>query len=82
MGLVRGLITVILMASFIAMTLWVWSRHNKQLFDAASRMPLEDDPQSFPHPNPLPEPGEGARNSLPRFRERAGVSASHRESIQ
>jgi cytochrome c oxidase cbb3-type subunit 4 len=50
MGLVRGLLTVVLMASFIAMTFWVWSRHNKTRFDAASRMPLEEDPHPDSHP--------------------------------
>ena len=43
MGVLRGLITLILMGSFIAMTLWVWSRHNRQRFDAAAQLPLEED---------------------------------------
>ena len=47
MGLIRGLLTLTLMASFIAMTVWVWSRHNRSRFDAASRVPLEDDARTI-----------------------------------
>jgi len=43
MGTVRGLITLLLMLLFIGMTVWLWRHGNKHRFDAAARMPLEDD---------------------------------------
>jgi cytochrome c oxidase cbb3-type subunit 4 len=45
MGIVRGLITLILLAAFIALTIWVWSRRNQSAFEAAARLPLDDDMQ-------------------------------------
>lgn len=43
MGTVRGAITFLLMLLFIALVAWLWRRGNKHRFDAAARMPLEDD---------------------------------------
>ncbi len=42
-GIVRGLITLALMSSFIGMVIWAWSRARKDTFDAIARLPLEDD---------------------------------------
>jgi len=42
-GIVRGVITLILMFLFIAFTVWVWGKQRKESFDSMARMPLEDD---------------------------------------
>ncbi len=43
-GVVRGLLTLALMAAFIAMVIVVWSRRRVAEFESAARMPLEDLP--------------------------------------
>lgn len=42
-GLIRGALTVILCAAFIALWIWAWSKHRKAEFDAAAQLPLQDD---------------------------------------
>ncbi|MDY6944754.1 MAG: cbb3-type cytochrome c oxidase subunit 3 [Pseudomonadota bacterium] len=42
-GLIRGALTAILCAAFIALWIWAWSKHRKAEFDAAAQLPLEDD---------------------------------------
>lgn len=41
-GLLRGLLTAILFAAFIALWIWAWSKHRKADFDAAANLPLHD----------------------------------------
>jgi cbb3-type cytochrome oxidase subunit 3 len=43
MGIARGIVTAVLLIAFVAMTVWVASKHNKSKFEAAARLPLEDD---------------------------------------
>jgi cytochrome c oxidase cbb3-type subunit 4 len=43
MGTVRGLITAALLALFVGLWFWSWSRKRQAEFDAASRLPLEND---------------------------------------
>lgn len=43
LGLVRGLITAVLMALFIALVVWAFSRKRKPDFDEASNLPLADE---------------------------------------
>jgi cytochrome c oxidase cbb3-type subunit 4 len=43
MGLFRGIVTVVLMALFIGLVLWAYSRRRQATFDAAARLPLDDD---------------------------------------
>jgi len=43
MSTVRGLITLALLVSFIGIVLWSLRGANKSRFDAAARIPLEDD---------------------------------------
>jgi cytochrome c oxidase cbb3-type subunit 4 len=45
-GVVRGVITLILMICFIALTAWAWSSRRKEQFDAMARAPLEDEPDA------------------------------------
>jgi cytochrome c oxidase cbb3-type subunit 4 len=42
-GIFRGVITAILMALFIALVFWAYSRRRQPDFDAAARLPLDDD---------------------------------------
>lgn len=42
-GLVRGAITAILFAAFIALWFWAWRKDRQPDFEAAARLPFEDD---------------------------------------
>lgn len=44
-GLIRGLLTVILMALFLGMWLRTWSKKRSADFEAASKIPLEEGDQ-------------------------------------
>ncbi len=41
--LLRAVITAVLFAVFIGIVLWAWSGKRREDFDAAARLPLEDD---------------------------------------
>jgi cytochrome c oxidase cbb3-type subunit 4 len=43
LGIVRGLLTAVLLAAFIALWFWAWSRARRDDFAAAAQLPLEDD---------------------------------------
>ncbi len=43
-GVIRGLITLLLMLAFIALVVSVWSRRRAAEFDSAARLPLDDPP--------------------------------------
>jgi cytochrome c oxidase cbb3-type subunit IV len=43
MGMVRGIITAALLALFVWLVAWAWSRGRASAFDAAARLPLEED---------------------------------------
>jgi cbb3-type cytochrome oxidase subunit 3 len=38
----RSIITVLMFGSFIALWFWAWRRENKPSYDAAARLPLDD----------------------------------------
>ena len=42
-GTFRGLVTGVLLVLFISLIAWAWSRRRHADFEAASRLPLEDD---------------------------------------
>ncbi len=44
-GLVRGLITAILLILFIGLWFWSWSKKRNTEYEAAAQLPLEDDSQ-------------------------------------
>ncbi len=54
MGIVRGLITALVLILFVGIWAWSWSRNRKADFDAAARLPLGDD-QAPPAGNELKE---------------------------
>ena len=39
----RGLVTGVLLVLFCSLIAWAWSRARRASFDAAARIPLEDD---------------------------------------
>ena len=43
MGTFRGIITAVLMILFIALVFWAYSRRRHEEFEAASRLPLDED---------------------------------------
>lgn len=47
-GVVRGVLTAILFAAFLALWIWAWSKRREAEFSAAARLPLDetDDPSS------------------------------------
>lgn len=42
-GVVRGLITAILIVLFLGIWAWSWSRKRRADFDSAAQLPLDDD---------------------------------------
>ncbi len=42
-GHAAGVITVILMLTFIGIWIWAWRKKHKPVFDRLARLPLEDD---------------------------------------
>lgn len=42
-GTVRGLITLALIIAFAALVIWLFGRRRKADFEAAARLPLEDE---------------------------------------
>jgi len=51
-GTFRGALTVVLMLLFIGLVFWAYSRRRDDDFDAAARLPLDDDnPDSARRPS-------------------------------
>ncbi|MBZ0171644.1 MAG: cbb3-type cytochrome c oxidase subunit 3 [Phycisphaerales bacterium] len=42
-GLIQGIWTIVVLVVFAAIVLWAWSGRRKREFDAAARIPLDDD---------------------------------------
>jgi cytochrome c oxidase cbb3-type subunit 4 len=43
MELARSIVTVMAFVTFIGIIVWAWSGARRERFDAAARLPLEDD---------------------------------------
>jgi len=43
-GTLSGLLTAVLILVFTGIVLWAWSARRRDSFDAAARLPLDDDP--------------------------------------
>lgn len=39
----RGIVTAVLLGLFVWLIAWAWSRKRSSAFDAAARLPLEDE---------------------------------------
>jgi cytochrome c oxidase cbb3-type subunit 4 len=42
-GMFRGLVTAVLLGLFVWLTVWAFSKSRRAAFDAAARLPLEED---------------------------------------
>ncbi len=42
-NLFRGIVTGVLLVLFIWLVIWAWSKARRPQFDAAARLPLEED---------------------------------------
>ena len=42
-GHLSGVITLILMLTFIGIWIWVWNKRHKAKYDALARLPMEDE---------------------------------------
>jgi cytochrome c oxidase cbb3-type subunit 4 len=42
-GTFRGIVTAILLGLFVWLVVWAWSKARRPKFDAAARLPLEED---------------------------------------
>ena len=47
--MIQGIITAILLVAFLAGTAWVYSGRRREAFDAAARMPLDEQPPASDH---------------------------------
>ncbi len=54
-GHFAGVVTVILMLTFIGIWIWAWRKKHKRVFDRMARLPLEDDSQ-IPDPTAEEDP--------------------------
>ena len=52
MGTIRGLVGLVIMVAFVALWILVWNKKNKARWDAAARLPLEDEETTAPDRNP------------------------------
>jgi cytochrome c oxidase cbb3-type subunit 4 len=50
LNLLRGVATVLAMLAFLSVVIWAWSRRRRNSFDAAARLPLEEDPDTLNAP--------------------------------
>jgi cytochrome c oxidase cbb3-type subunit 4 len=41
--MISGIVTAVLLAVFVGAWVWAWRPQRKSAFDAAARLPLEDD---------------------------------------
>lgn len=48
MGVIRGLLTLVLMLAFVGMVIYVYSKRNKTAYEQAALLPLEDAPVMSP----------------------------------
>jgi cytochrome c oxidase cbb3-type subunit IV len=43
LNVVRGILTLVLMLSFITLVVWLYSKRHQHAYDAAAQLPLEED---------------------------------------
>lgn len=42
--MISGIVTAVLLAAFLGITVWAWSSRNRERFRDASHLPLRDEP--------------------------------------
>lgn len=60
-NVLRGIIIIVLVVSFLGLWAWAWSRRRKAAFHAASMLPLEEDSGVIPDGKD-PADGEGSES--------------------
>ena len=48
--MISGIVSGVLLVSFIGIAAWAWSSRQRERFDEAARLPLRDEPDSTPDP--------------------------------
>ncbi len=61
-SIVRGILTLILMLTFISLVVWLYARKHKHAYDYAARLPLEDDVQPATHQDSRTGSNEGQQS--------------------
>jgi cytochrome c oxidase cbb3-type subunit 4 len=46
--MISGIVTAVLLVAFLGIVAWAWSAAARKNFDAASKLPLEDDDRRQP----------------------------------
>jgi len=46
--MISGIVTGVLLASFLGITVWAWSSRQRERFDDAAQLPLRDEPPAPP----------------------------------
>ena len=54
-GVLRGVMTVLLIVSFVAIVVYAYSARRRAAFESVSRLPLEEDSPESQRPQDLPE---------------------------
>ncbi|HQV71835.1 MAG: cbb3-type cytochrome c oxidase subunit 3 [Xanthomonadales bacterium] len=50
--MISGILTSILMLTFLGLWAWAWSNHRRVDFSEAAHIPLEDDSRPYPEDKP------------------------------
>jgi len=66
LDILRGAILLVLIFAFLGLWIWAWSKKRKAVFNAASRLPLEEDkgeiPQTADPTDETRETGQGVNH--------------------
>lgn len=54
-GLLRGVMTLLLILSFVAVVIYAYSARRRGAFESVSRLPLEEDPPASASSRDVPE---------------------------
>lgn len=58
LNVARGILTLVLMLSFITLVVWLYSKRHRHTYDYAAQLPLEEDSSTA-----SPPPGSGSQPS-------------------
>jgi cytochrome c oxidase cbb3-type subunit 4 len=47
-GVIGGIVTGVLLLAFIGIVAWAWNSRRREQFEAAARLPLEEDQEERP----------------------------------
>ena len=64
--MISGILTSILMLTFLGLWAWAWSNHRRVDFSEAAHIPLEDDSRPYPEDKPCAPDGASTSSPSPR----------------